>query len=199
MKRQTWLTLQWSSAEVQWLNRVCRSGSMRWLQLPLVWSVSSYNSRSGYLSDPNPLRNRRTVNIQIISLFLFHKVTKSPNSNRVKYTFLLVRSWPCTFTVDGDCSLRILADVQELGDDDIIGRAAVHKEQIMMTEAHICETFGVVHFLVETDDGGDVVLPEVREIRFGGVKRVSWWTHKYISLFHTVWAHKTLEHGFYRL
>lgn len=104
-----------------------------------------------------------------------------------------MRSWPRTFTVNSDPSFCILTDVQELCDDDVIGRAAVHKEQVMMAEAHICETFGVVHFLVETDDGGDVVLPEVREIGFRGVKRVSWWRHNKFSLFlNAVQAQKRL-------
>lgn len=104
-----------------------------------------------------------------------------------------MRSWPRTFTVNSDPSFCILTDVQELCDDDVIGRAAVHKEQVMMAEAHICETFGVVHFLVETDDGGDVVLPEVREIGFRGVKRVSWWRHKFSLFLNAVQAQKRLS------
>lgn len=78
-----------------------------------------------------------------------------------------------TFTVDRDGSVSILADVQELGDDGVVGRTTVYKEQVVVLEAHVCETLGVVHFLVEPDDGGDVVLPEVGEIGFRGVKRVS--------------------------
>lgn len=75
--------------------------------------------------------------------------------------------------MDRNGSVCILADVQEFGDDGIVGRTAVYKEQVMVLEAHVCETLGVVHLLVEPDDGGDVVLPEVGEIRFRGMKRVS--------------------------
>lgn len=75
--------------------------------------------------------------------------------------------------MDRNGSISILADVQELGDDGVVGRAAIYKEQVVVLEAHVCETLGVVHFLVEPDDGGDVVLPEVGEICFRGMKRVS--------------------------
>lgn len=42
-----------------------------------------------------------------------------------------------------------------------------------MVEAAVGETFGVVDLLVQTDDGGHVVFPEVREVSLGGVERVT--------------------------
>ncbi len=76
--------------------------------------------------------------------------------------------------MDSNASVSSLADVQELGEDGVAGRAAVDEEQVVVREAHVCETLGVVHLLVEPDDGGDVVLSEVGEIRFRRMKRVSW-------------------------
>ncbi len=75
--------------------------------------------------------------------------------------------------MDSNAPVSSLADVQELGEDGVVGRAAVDEEQVVVREAHVCETLGVVHLLVEPDDGGDVVLPEVGEIRFRRMKRVS--------------------------
>ena len=67
----------------------------------------------------------------------------------------------------------VLTDVEELPDDGVSGRAAVHEEQVVVLEAGVGEAPGVVHLLVEPYDSGDVVLPEVREVGLGGVERVS--------------------------
>lgn len=87
--------------------------------------------------------------------------------NRLKTSHL-------TFTVDGDGSFGILTDVEELSDDRVVRRTPVHKEQVVMLEAGVCETPGVVHFLVESDDTRDVVFPEIRDVGLGSVQRVSW-------------------------
>lgn len=42
-----------------------------------------------------------------------------------------------------------------------------------MVEAGVSETFGVVDLLVQADNGGHVVFPEVWEVRLGGVERVT--------------------------
>ena len=67
----------------------------------------------------------------------------------------------------------VLTDVEELPDDGVGGRAAVHEEQVVVLEAGVGEAPGVVHFLVEPYDSGNVVLPEVREVGLRGVQRVS--------------------------
>lgn len=79
-----------------------------------------------------------------------------------------------TFAVDSYGPLRVLTDVQELPDDGVGRRAAVHKEQVLVLEAGVREAPRIVHLLVEPHDGGDVVLPEVREVGLRGVERVSW-------------------------
>lgn len=77
-----------------------------------------------------------------------------------------------TFAVDSHGSFSILADVEELPDDGVVWSAPVHEEQVVMFEAGLGEAFGVVHFLVESDDGGDVVFPKVRDVCLRGVQRV---------------------------
>lgn len=66
-------------------------------------------------------------------------------------------------------SLRGLTDVQEAARDDVTGCAAVQEEEVVVLEAGVGEAFGVVDLLVQTDDGGHVVFPEVRKVRLGGV------------------------------
>ena len=74
--------------------------------------------------------------------------------------------------MDSDGSFCVLADVEELPDDGVVRRAPVHKEQVVVLEARFCETPGVVHLLVESDDGGDVVVPEVWDVGLRSVQRV---------------------------
>lgn len=71
----------------------------------------------------------------------------------------------------GDASFRVLADVEKLPDDGVVGRAPVHEEEVVVLEARLCEAPGVVHLLVESDNGCDVVLPEVRDV---GLRSVQW-------------------------
>lgn len=71
----------------------------------------------------------------------------------------------------GDGSFRILTDIEKLPDDGVVGRAAVHKEEVVVLEARLCEAPGVVHLLVESDNSGDVVLPEVRDV---GLRSMQW-------------------------
>lgn len=75
--------------------------------------------------------------------------------------------------MDGHGSLRALTDVQEAACDEVARRAAVHKEQVIVVEAGVGETLAVVDLLVQTDDGGHVVLPEVREVSLRGMERVT--------------------------
>ena len=42
-----------------------------------------------------------------------------------------------------------------------------------MIIASVGEPLGVVESLVETDDGGDLVMTKVREVELGGVERIS--------------------------
>lgn len=74
--------------------------------------------------------------------------------------------------MDSDGPFCILTDVEELPDDGVIGCAPVHEEQVMVFKAGVRKTASVVHLLVEPDDGGDVVLPEVRDVRLRSMQRV---------------------------
>ena len=74
--------------------------------------------------------------------------------------------------MDGNGSLCILTDVEELPDNRIIWCAPVNKEQVMMFKAGVCETPGIVHLFVEPDDGGDVVFPEVWDVSLRSMQRV---------------------------
>ena len=42
-----------------------------------------------------------------------------------------------------------------------------------MVVASVGEPLGVIESLVETDDGGDLVMTKVREVELGGVERIS--------------------------
>ena len=66
-------------------------------------------------------------------------------------------------------ALSILRYREELLNDCVTGCAAVNKEQIVVIESSICESPGIVDLLVEPDYRRDVVLPEVREVRLGGM------------------------------
>lgn len=79
-----------------------------------------------------------------------------------------------TLAVDSYCSVRALTDVQEAAYDDVTRRAAIQEEEVIVVETGIGEAFGVVDLLVQTDDRGHVVFPEVGEVRLGGVERVTY-------------------------
>lgn len=83
-----------------------------------------------------------------------------------------------TLAVDSHSSISAFADMQEATCDDITGRAAVHKEKVVMVETSVREALGIVDLLIEADDGGDIVLAKVGEISLGGMKRVSWNTQR---------------------
>lgn len=73
--------------------------------------------------------------------------------------------WRLTFAVHSHCSARALADVQEAAGDDVTGRAAIHKEQVIVVKTGVCEALGIVDLLIEANYGRDVVFAEIREIR----------------------------------
>lgn len=57
--------------------------------------------------------------------------------------------------------------------DGVAGGAPVHKKQVFVVVASVSEPLGVVESLVETDDGGDLVMTKVWEVELGGVERIS--------------------------
>ena len=75
--------------------------------------------------------------------------------------------------MDGDSSLGAFTDMQEALHDGVTGRAAIHEEEVVMLEAGICEALCIVDFLIQADYGRHVVFPEVREVGFWCMKRVS--------------------------
>lgn len=74
-----------------------------------------------------------------------------------------------TLAVDGNGSLCVLTDVEELPDDGVSWCTPVHKEQIVMLKARFCETPGIIHLLVKSDDRADVMIPEVWDVGLGSV------------------------------
>lgn len=53
-----------------------------------------------------------------------------------------------TFAMDSHGSLCALTDVQEAARDDVAWYAAIHKEEVIMVEASISETLGIIDLLV---------------------------------------------------
>lgn len=78
-----------------------------------------------------------------------------------------------TFAVDRNGPLSILTYAEELPDDGVVWSAPVDKEQIVMFEPGLCEPLGIVHLLIESDDGSDVIFPKVRDVGLRGVQRVT--------------------------
>lgn len=79
-----------------------------------------------------------------------------------------------TFAVDGDASFCVLTDVEELSDDGIIRCAPVYEEKVVMLEPRLCEAPGIIHLLIKSDDGCDVVFPKVWDVGLRSVQRVPW-------------------------
>lgn len=77
-----------------------------------------------------------------------------------------------TFTVDCNGSFSVLTDVEKRPNNRIIGCASIHKEEVLMFKPRVCKTSGIIHLLVESDDGSDVVLPEVWDVGLRSVQRV---------------------------
>lgn len=84
---------------------------------------------------------------------------------------------PCSsktsFAVNGDGALRVLADVQEPPHDGVAGGAAVDEEEVVVLEAGVREALRLVDLLVQPHDGRHIMLFEIREVGFGGVKRIT--------------------------
>lgn len=83
------------------------------------------------------------------------------------------RSAARTFAVNGDGALRVLADVQEPPHDGVAGGAAVDEEEVVVLEAGVREALRLVDLLVQPHDGRHIMLFEIREVGFGGVKRIT--------------------------
>ena len=78
-----------------------------------------------------------------------------------------------TFAVDGDPALGRLADGKEPLDDAVVGGGAIDEEQVFVVEPSVRELLGLVHALVEANDGGDAVGTEVVEVVVRGVQGVT--------------------------
>ena len=63
--------------------------------------------------------------------------------------------------------------MKEASHDEVAGRGAVHKEQVMVLEASISEAAPLVDLPVEPHHVGHTVLSEVREVRLWSVERVT--------------------------
>jgi hypothetical protein len=78
-----------------------------------------------------------------------------------------------TFAVNSYCPFGVFADFEKGRQDVVGGNAAVNEEQVVVFEAGICESPGVVNLLVESNDGRYVVLAKIREVSLWCVQRVS--------------------------
>lgn len=74
--------------------------------------------------------------------------------------------------MDSNGSIAIFTNVEELPDNGVVGCTPIYKEQIVMLKPCLCETPGIIHFLIESDDSSNVVLPEVRDVGLRSVQRV---------------------------
>ncbi len=54
--------------------------------------------------------------------------------------------------------------MKALPNNGITRDTAINKKQIVVVEAGIGESFGIVHSFVESDDGISIVLPEILKI-----------------------------------
>lgn len=75
--------------------------------------------------------------------------------------------------MDSHSSLCILTDVQESTNDDVIGRAAIYEEEVVVVEAGVGESPAIIDLFVQADDGGHIVLPEVWEVSLRSVQWVT--------------------------
>ena len=75
--------------------------------------------------------------------------------------------------VDGESAVALLRQVDEALDNALTGRAAVDEEHVLVLEAGLGETLGVVDLLVEAHDAAHVVLAKVGHVCLGRVQRVA--------------------------
>lgn len=78
-----------------------------------------------------------------------------------------------SLTVNSHRSWTILANLEKFFHNMITRCASIDEKQIDVLEASVDEAFGVVDFLVETNDTSYVVFSEVAYISFGRVQRVT--------------------------
>lgn len=95
-----------------------------------------------------------------------------PTITTIVFVMSIVSS---TLAVDGGGARGGVDGGEELADDGIRGRGSVDEEEVHVPEAGLREAPGVVDFLVEPDDGGDVVRPKVVKIHLQ-------WTHLSVHL-----------------
>lgn len=74
-----------------------------------------------------------------------------------------------TFAVDGNCAIGRLANGEEPFHDYVGWSGTVRKKEIPVLESRPGESSSIVNPLIQTDDGGDVILPKVGEIGFRSV------------------------------
>lgn len=85
-----------------------------------------------------------------------------------------------TFAVNGNSSVCILTQVQEPTHYAITRCAPIHKEQIVMVESSVCKPSSIINLLIEPNDCGDIVFPEIWEVGFWGMQ---WVTFREILIF----------------
>lgn len=69
--------------------------------------------------------------------------------------------------MDGNRASRLLDDTQELQRNRITRCTSIIEKQLEMVEVSVGESLGIVDFLIQTDDGGDVSFTKIGKVRFG--------------------------------
>lgn len=111
--------------------------------------------RSKYQCDPDRLEKRESL--MNINFFVF-------------VFALLINN---TFAVNGYGAFRLLGNTEKSQGNRITGCTAIVEEQIIMIEARINKSFGIVDLFIQPYDSRNVSFPKVREIGFRGVQWVS--------------------------
>ena len=75
--------------------------------------------------------------------------------------------------MNGHSSGCSLANVEEPLDDAVARGGAIDEEQVFVLKAGVYELLGIVHPLVEPDNGGDAVAAEIAEVMVRGVQWVA--------------------------
>jgi len=103
----------------------------------------------------------------------------------LKYGPVMVLHMKPTFTVHGNRTWCLLDQFQELENDGIRWATAVHKEQVVVTETGLGEPVRLVDLSVQPNHIGHVLFPEIVEVGFGTVSRVT------CRNFRLVWSKKS--------
>lgn len=100
-------------------------------------------------------------------------VTILLQGSKVKFTYKRSSPTKACLAVNGNGTRCGLADVKEPPQDRLRGCRAVYEEEVLVLEACVGESLAIVDLLVQPHNASDIVKPEIGEVGFWGVERVS--------------------------